>query len=355
MNIKSKNIGSIHARYLLILLLMGILVLSFLYAAGWFGKRGTSAQQFIDLQENGQPYFSFRRAHAKGICIKGQLVASGLLAPYTRTEFFQAAVTSSFIGRFSIAGANPLAPDLAAPVRSLALSFASDSGERWRTAMNTPTVMPVANPEDLYRLFQVLTPDPNTGKPDRDKISAFFATHPETGAFNQWQQSYRPTRSFATERYHSINAFYLIDSLGQRQAVRWAMVPQANPQLMPADITESEPNALQLEISQRVAAEPVRFDLMVTLANVGDDENNPTVAWADDHQTINAGTLLITGTQPQANGACNGINFNPLVLPAGMAPSKDPILHARSGAYAESYRRRARETRLEQAPIGAQP
>jgi len=45
----------------------------------------------------------------------------------------------------------------------------------------------------------------------------------------------------------------------------------------------------------------------------------------------------------QALDDCNVINFDPLVLPVGIKATDDPILNARSAAYAESYRRRARE------------
>jgi len=39
------------------------------------------------------------------------------------------------------------------------------------------------------------------------------------------------------------------------------------------------------------------------------------------------------------------IVFDPLMLPAGIAPSDDPILHIRSTAYVESYTRRTGETK----------
>jgi catalase len=39
------------------------------------------------------------------------------------------------------------------------------------------------------------------------------------------------------------------------------------------------------------------------------------------------------------------INFDPLTLPAGMAPSDDPVLSARSAVYARSFARRAGETK----------
>lgn len=353
MSNSTPNKSSIKTRYAVIFLLIAGLVFGFLYAAGLFGGHGTTAQKFVNLQENNKPQFSFRRAHAKGVCLAGEFVSSGLLAPYSTSEFFQEGA-QPFVGRFSIAGGNPLAPDLAAPVRSLALSFASDSGQRWRTAMNTPPVMAVRTPEDFYQQIQVLTPDPTTGKPNGEKIKAFFAAHPETAAFNQWKQGYTPTTSFATEQYHSINAFYLLDAKGQRQAVRWAAVPQASAQAMADDISASERDALQLELAQRLENDPVRFDLMVSFADASDDENNATIAWPAERKTINAGTLVISAVHAQNGGACDGINFDPLVLPRGMQATADPILNARGSAYAESYRRRAREILLESQGVGAQ-
>jgi catalase len=342
---------SIKKRYAIIIVLMACFVLGFLYAAGWFGRHDITAQKFINLQEGTKPSFSFRRAHAKGICVEGEFIASGLLTPYSIAEFFQTG-TQPFVGRFSIAGTNPLAPDLAAPVRSLALSFASKSGQRWRTAMNTPPVLAVRTPEDFYQQLQALAPDPTTGKPDSKKIIAFFAAHPESAAFNQWKKSYVPTNSFATERYHSINAFYLVDTQGQRHAVRWALAPQAI-QPIADDMSTNNPDALQLEITERVKSNAVRFDLMVSFADASDDENNATIQWPTDRKTINAGTVVIQSVQAQTGGACDGINFDPLVLPAGIEATDDPILHARGAAYAESYRRRARETLLEQNALGA--
>lgn len=348
---KPDNTGT-KKRYVMIFLVIAALVLGFLYAAGVFGGHGTTAQKFVNLQENKKPQYSFRRAHAKGVCLQGEFVASGLLAPYSTSVFFQQS-TQPFVGRFSIAGGNPTAPDLAAPVRSLALSFENNDGQRWRTAMNTPTVMAVRTPEDFYKQIVALTPDPATGKPNGDKVKAFFAAHPEAAAFNAWKEGYKPTTSFATEKYHSINAFYLIDAKGERHAVRWAAVPQATVELMTGDVTSADPNILQLELAQRLKAQPVRFDLMVTLANDSDDENNATIPWPESRQTINAGTLVINSVQAQQGGACNTINYDPLVLPNGMKATADPILNARGSAYAESYRRRAREVLLDKNNAGA--
>ena len=68
--------------------------------------------------------------------------------------------------------------------------------------------------------------NPETGRPNPERVAAFLEAHPETQAAREWQASYTATESYATETYNSINAFYLVNGR-QRQAVRWAAVPQA--------------------------------------------------------------------------------------------------------------------------------
>jgi catalase len=55
------------------------------------------------------------------------------------------------------------------------------------------------------------------------------------------------------------------------------------------------------------------------------------------------GELTIDHVETEATGNCQDLNFDPLILPAGIAPSDDPIPFARSAIYAESFRRRAGE------------
>ena len=49
--------------------------------------------------------------------------------------------------------------------------------------------------------------------------------------------------------------------------------------------------------------------------------------------------------QPQQGGCCDGVNFDPTVVPDGIAISADPILAARSVVYAQSWNRRLQEQR----------
>lgn len=290
-----------------------------------------SAQQFVDLQQGNSPFAGFRRAHAKGLCVSGEFRSNGELTPYSTASLFKTGVTP-FVGRLSIAGNNPTAPDLKAPVRSLALSFSLSRTEQWRLAMNTPPVMAVADPHTFYRQIQAIQAGP-------EAIKQFFAAHPESSEFRTWAAQYKPSGSFAGEAYHSINAFYLINNEGKQQAVRWAMVPTIKAE----SIAFEGDNALQQEITARIAAAPVVFNWVFTLAEASDDENNATKAWPASRKQVNAGQIVLTGTAAQLEGNCHAINFDPLVLPSGIKATADPILRARSGAYAESYRRRAKE------------
>lgn len=302
----------------------------------WFASTANadnkvSAQAFVDLQQGEKVFAGFRRAHAKGACVTGEFHSNGALAKLSKSSIFTQ-TRVPFIGRFSIAGSNPIAPDLKAPVRSLALSFDLSSTEQWRIAMNTPPAMAVSNPDDFYQQIVAIKQGPKA-------IKAFFNAHPESKDFLAWKANYTASNSFALEQYNSINAFYLVDENGNKQAVRWSLVPSNNHDAQ-NDKTE---NALFNELAERLTKEPVTFDWVFTLANADDDENNPAIVWPKNRTTISAGKIEIKSIDLSENSHCHAINFDPLTLPSGIEATQDPILNARSAAYAESYRRRAKE------------
>ncbi len=291
-----------------------------------------SAQKFVDLQQGKSDFPGFRRAHAKGVCVYGEFQSNGNLSSFSTASLFQKGNTA-FIGRYSLAGNNPTAPDLKAPVRSLALSFNLAPNQQWRVAMNTPPVMAVKNPNDFYQQIVAI-------KQGGAAIKQFFENHPESADFLRWKANYLPTSSFALERYHSINAFYLLSASGQKQAVRWSMEPLVE------DInslnTDSN-DALIEELALRLEQGVVSYDWVFSFATAQDDEHNPAKMWPNEREKVVAGKIVIHEVNRDQNADCQGINFDPLTLPSGILPTNDPILKARSAAYAESYRRRAKE------------
>ena len=56
-----------------------------------------------------------------------------------------------------------------------------------------------------------------------------------------------------------------------------------------------------------------------------------------------AGTVTIARAMSEETGACNDVNYDPLVLPEGISASDDPLLAARSSVYARSFTLRSAE------------
>ncbi|HEY4294026.1 catalase family peroxidase [Luteibacter sp.] len=330
-------------RWALIGLAVAGVAAAFGYVGGWLAPHRLTPSRLVDtLQASGGEHPGFRRNHAKGVCVAGRFESNGALARYSAATLFAAGATTSVVGRLAIPGGNPYAPDSSVPIRSFALRFDLPDGEQWRTGMNAMPLFPVSTPQAFYEMQLATRPDPATGKPDPARAKAFFTSHPETAAFLGWIKKAKPSASYATETYRSINAFYLRDAGGQRHAVRWMVVPEQPPE-GDGGPAAGDTDYLAADLSKRLAAGPLRWHLQMVLAAPGDPVDDATRAWPDGRQMVDAGTLVIDGTQPQADGPCRDVNYDPTILPRGIEVSGDPLLAARSAAYADSYLRRTSE------------
>ncbi|RDS79812.1 catalase [Dyella monticola] len=336
---QSLSAPSLMLRFALIAIVLILIVLTFVYVGGWFAPHRVTAQRMVDqLQTNAGVFSGYRRNHAKGVCVAGYFDSNGQAQAYSLAQVFAPGRTP-VVGRFAVPVGNPYAPDSSSPIRSMALRFTQANGQQWRTGMNSMPVFPVTTPQAFFELLQAQQPDPSTHKPDPAKLAAFFAAHPETAAFGAWVKTAKPSASYVTESYWSLNAFVFVDANGVHHAVRWRMVPEASD----ASTGGSDPNYLDADLAQRLAQGPQRWHLVITLANPGDPTNDATKEWPSDRREVDAGTLVLTSTTPQESGACRDINYDPTVLPHGIEISDDPLLPARSAAYATSYLRRTSE------------
>ncbi|WP_321960605.1 catalase family peroxidase [Paraburkholderia sp. J7] len=320
------------------------------WSAGWIGTRVT-ATRFVDVMEqtNGKVYTGFRRAHSKGICVTGRFQPAAGAASLSKARVFHQA-NVPVLGRLSIAGADPHAPDATQRVRSMALLLRTDDGQQWRTAMNSFPFFPVSTPQGFYDQRLATAPDPATGKPDPEKLHVFFAAHPEARNYDAWATTAPWPNSWANTQFNGVDAFRFVNDIGARTNVRWAMRPQEPFVAMSAQQRAGADNEyLSEDFERRVALGPVRWDLVVTIAAPGDPIDDPSRPWPAGRVQIVAGTLELDKMTPQATGPCRDVNFDPLVLPNGIEPSDDPVLAARSTVYAQSYNRREREIARGQA------
>ncbi|WMJ71224.1 catalase family peroxidase [Stenotrophomonas sp. 24(2023)] len=330
--------------------IVGAVTLAFAWSGGHLPSRTLDAPTLIGaIERSSPPQPGFRRSHSKGTCVLGTFTASGDGAAWSSARVFtQRSVP--VLGRLSYPGTDPHAADAKARVRSLALLLRTDDGQQWRTAMNSSPFFAVATPEDFKAQAEAATPDPATGKPDPARMAAFLAGHPQARAFQAWAKSAPWSNSWANTPYNSLNTFIGTAADGSRHALRWTLRPQAPfVPLSPEQREQADANFLVQDLSARLAAGPVRWDLVLTEAGPGDRIDDASYAWPAERAQRVAGVLELKSATPQATGECRDINFDPLVLPQGLAASGDPLLAARSAVYSQSFNRREREIARGQA------
>jgi catalase len=331
---------SVFGSLLLIAVVIGGAAAGFAYTAGWFSPQRLTPDKLVDAftPPTGVP-LGHRRNHAKGICFTGMFEANGAGAALSRGQVFTRGQYPA-LGRFNLATADPNAPDATVRVRGMGLRISTPDGQEWRTAMIDPPFFPVSTPQAFYEHLVA------SASKDPDAMKTFAGVHPEIAAFGAWAKSAPWTGSYAEERYNSLNSFILIDNSGAEHAVRWSLLPAAQPiPISPDDLAKRGPNFLEQEIAERVRGGPLRWTMVVTVANPGDPTADPSKAWPEDRRTVEVGTLTVQQIQPERDGPCRDINFDPTVLPTGIRTSDDPFPAARSSTYAKSFDRRTAEAK----------
>jgi catalase len=317
---------------------------SFAYVGGWLSPGLLTPGRFADgFQEVFGVHPGFRRNHAKGLCVGGYFESNGQGARLSKASVFEpgrVAVT----GRFSLAGGQPFAADGPAAVRGFGLRFEPRYGGQWRTAMVDIPVFAVGTPEGFYDQLLASKIDPATGKPDRAKMTAFLAAHPETVRAITIIKAKPFSSGFANATFNGLNVFRFTNAAGDTTPVRWSMVPvDAFAPEGPADAQDK--NYLFDALIARLRRGPVQWHMIITIGQPGDPTDDATLPWPDTREHLDVGTLTLDSVAAEAPGNCRDINFDPLVLPDGIAPSDDPLLSARSAVYSQSFTRRAGETK----------
>ena len=310
-------------------------------ATGWLNAKRLTSSRFTDRFEQlyGR-HNGFRRNHAKGLAATGTFTSSSAGAEVSKASVFGPG-TVPVVARFSMSGSVPDVADQAATVRGLGLLFNVPNGQQWRTAMVNIPVFPDSTPEGFYDRILASNPDPATGKPDPQAMSAFLAQHPETAAAMKILKASPPSPGFADSTFHGLNAFIATNGSGAAVPIRWAAVP-VDPPAKAAGPGGGDDRLFDALIA-RVAHAPVSWRLVLTVAEPGDPTHDATLPWPPQRRTIDAGTITIDTVLTEAPGNARDVNFDPMVLPDGLGPSDDPLPRARSAVYARSFERRSRE------------
>jgi len=326
-------------------ILLGV-VGAFLYLGGWLTPQELTARRFTTGFEQAYGEHSgFRRNHAKGVGVSGHFDSNGNGARISKAIVFQAGRVP-LIGRFSLGGGDPYMADSPDAVRAFALEYNLADGEQWRTAMIDLPVFPFRTPQDFYENMMAGAPDPETGKPDPAKMSAWIAKHPEFLQAIGVIKSHQPPVGFEDAGYFGLNTFIATDASGKKTPVRWWLEPGQTASAgdtAAAATNGQDKNYLFDGLIADVHEHPLQWKLMLIVGQPGDATNDPTVVWPDSREEIDAGTVTIDTVVAEETSPARVINFDPLILPAGLGPSDDPFLSARSAVYSQSFTRRTGE------------
>jgi catalase len=274
-----------------------------------------------------------RAAHSKGTVLSGTFTPSDRASELTRAAHMQGEPSRVTV-RFSNGGANPESSDAEiGDGRGMAVKFYLPDGSTADIVGLSLPIFFVRTPEEFLEFMLARAES-------FEKVGEFVGSHPATAAaLQQVVPALVPPRSYATVAYNSIHAFKLVNADGDERWIRWRLIPEAGVEMLPEEERESaDPNFLQTEILERL---PVRFTLVARIG--GDDAvtDDPTVAWPEDVETVEMGTVELTGPETQREQGEDVMVMDPTRVTDGIELSDDPILHVRSHAYSVSVERRA--------------
>jgi catalase len=337
--------ASLVARFALIGVALAAVAATFAYLGGWLSPNELTPARFTDGFEavNGV-HPGFRRNHAKGVGVSGSFESNGNGVRLSNAVVFRPGRVP-VIGRFSLGGGQPYAADAPDAVRGLGLQFSLPDGELWRTAMINLPVFPFRTPEAFYEQMIASKPDPDTGKPDPAKMKAFLARHPETAQALKVIKDQPVPSGFDNSTFHGLNAFRFNNAAGDSTPVRWLLTPEQPFEAASAAPPPRDKNYLFDALIAQVHRHPLRWHLLVIVGEPGDPTNDATIAWPAGREQVDVGTVTLDRVESDDTSPATDMNFDPLVLPAGISPSDDPLLSARSAVYSQSYTRRAGEAK----------
>jgi catalase len=185
-------------------------------------------------------------------------------------------------------------------------------------------------------LLALAASGPGAAKPT--PLDDFLGAHPITKQFLESQIP--PPASYGTVSYFGVNTFKFTNAKGAVTFGRYQIRSVDGDQSLPkAEVAKADPHYLAQEIRRRVARGPVRFTLVLEIAEHGDKLDDPSIAWPPTRRKVELGIIEITQAVADNAAAERQLLFNPGGLPPGIEAA-DPMIQARSDAYLASYKRR---------------
>jgi catalase len=281
----------------------------------------------------------FRPAHAKGTMLTGTFTPSPDAASLTRAPHINRESTPVTV-RFSNSTGIPLVPDNDpnANPRGMAIRFHLAEHVHTDIVSHSTDGFPVRTGQEFLEFLRAIaSSDPS--KPSPSPIEAFLGAHPKALEFVQIPKP--APSSFARESYFGVTAMHFTNKDGVSRYGRYRIVPEAgNDHLNDAAVAAKSANYLFDELAERIAKGPVKFRILVQLANDEDTVDDATIHWPENRTLLELGAAVLTDLVADNAHEQKQIIFDPIPRVDGIDPSADPLLELRAAIYLLSGRRR---------------
>jgi catalase len=289
---------------------------------------------------NGGVHAGFRPAHAKGILLTGTFTPSREAAALSRAPHIQRESTPVTV-RFSDFAGIPTVPDTdmehASP-RGCVIRFHLAEHSHTDIVAHSVDAFPARTPDEFLEFLNSLIATDPAG-PHPNAVERFLGGHPAALAFVQIPKPI-PT-SFARESFFAVSAFKFTNRDGASRYGRYRILPAAgNEYLDDKAAAAKTPDFLFDEIKDRIAKGPVKFRIVLQLAEDGDTTDNATVRWPETRPKADFGEITLTAVAPNNAAEQQQLIFDPIPRIDGIEASADPLFEPRANVYLMTGRRR---------------
>jgi catalase len=281
----------------------------------------------------------FRPAHAKGLLLTGVFIPSSEAQTLTKAPHVLRASTP-VTARFSNSTGLPQMPDNAPEANPHGLAIRFNLAEHVHTDIVSHSTdgFPTRDGNEFLEFLRALAasgPDVPSPKP----VEQFLGSHPAGLAF---VQTPKPSpSSLARESYYGVTAFAFTNGEGLTRFGRYRILPELGNDFLTDDqVAQLKENYLYDELAERIAKGPVRFRIVVQVADAGDTVDDATIHWPESRKLVELGTVELSQVVPDTLAQQKHIIFDPIPRVDGIEPSADPLLELRAAVYLLSGRRR---------------
>jgi catalase len=228
----------------------------------------------------------FRPAHAKGTMYAGTFTPAPGAADLTRAPHATRPVTP-VTARFTLGSGIPTTADndpKGASPQGMSVRFHLGDHVHTDIVAHSHNGFSVRTGEE-FLAFLTAVADSGPGGPTPPPIAAFLEAHP---AARRFVEAPKPIPlSYARQAYFAVTAFKFTNAAGVSRFGRFRIVPEAGTEfLTPEQAAAKTTDFLAAELSERLSKGPVRFRVVVQLAEEGDVVDDATAAWPDTRPVV---------------------------------------------------------------------